>query len=179
MVGAGRLAGLGFRSGFALALAYRSGGRDQTKAALVERALRGAPLAQAEALGERYGIELLRRVRPEMSATMAWHRSLHHRLVLVSASLSLYLEPFGQSAGFDQVIATRLGTTADGHLSGQLEGANVRGPEKARLLGLALGPGPVELWAYGNSESDREMLSMADHPQWVGRRSKRPGDPRD
>jgi phosphatidylglycerophosphatase C len=179
VVGWPRLAALVARHAPALADGYRAGGRDRTKAVLLSRVLLGTPVPHAQALGERYGLELLGRVRPEMSRTIAWHRARHHRLVLVSASLALYLEPFGRAAGFDQVIATRLGTTADDQLSGQLDGANVRGPEKARLLHAALGDGPFELWAYGDSAGDREMLGMADHPTWVGRRSKRGGDPRD
>jgi len=179
VVGWKQLATAATRHGLALADGYRSGGRDRSKAVLFARVLPGTPLSRVEALGERYGLELLRRVRPEMSRAIAWHRARHHRLILVSASLALYLEPFGRAAGFDQVIATRLATTESGELTGHLEGANVRGPEKARLLRAALGDTPVELWAYGDSPGDREMLRMADHATWVGRRSKRPSNPRD
>ena len=39
------------------------------------------------------------------------------------------------------------------------------GPAEGRpLLRSVLGAGPVELWAYGDSAGDREMLAMADHP---------------
>jgi phosphatidylglycerophosphatase C len=105
-----------------------------------------------------------------MAQAMAWHRAQGHRLILVSASLAIYLGPFARASGFDLVIATRLSTDDDGRLTGRLEGANVRGPEKARLLTAALGDQPVELWAYGDSAGDRQMLAMADHPHRVGRR---------
>jgi phosphoserine phosphatase len=46
---------------------------------------------------------------------------------------------------------------------------------RARLqawLDARFGPGAdVELWAYGDSPGDAELLAMADHPTWVGRRA--------
>ena len=39
------------------------------------------------------------------------------------------------------------------------------------LLRDTLGPDPVEVWAYGDSAGDREMLEMADHPTRVTRRA--------
>ena len=43
----------------------------------------------------------------------------------------------------------------------------LRGSEKARLLKEWLGEEPAEIWGYGNSRGDREMLAMADHQIWV------------
>jgi phosphatidylglycerophosphatase C len=59
-------------------------------------------------------------------------------------------------------------------------GLNNRGPEKvARLqawLDARFGSGAdVELWAYGDSPGDAELLAMADHPTWIGRRAPRAG----
>ena len=51
--------------------------------------------------------------------------------------------------------------------TGQLEGGNVRGPEKVRRVREWLGAGEVELWAYGDSAGDRELLAAADHPVWM------------
>ena len=49
---------------------------------------------------------------------------------------------------------------------------NCRGPEKARRLLAWLdanhgGRDAVELWAYGDSPGDRELLAAADKPVWV------------
>jgi HAD superfamily hydrolase (TIGR01490 family) len=152
--------------------AYTRGGRDATKAVLLRSVLPGVAMTRAASLGERYGIELLRRIRPSMREAITWHRDQGHRLILVSASLTLYLDAFGHAAGFEQILATRL-AQRDGQLSGELDGANVRGPEKARLLAAAIG-GPAELWVYGDSPGDKDMLAMADHPLLVGRRGWRP-----
>jgi phosphatidylglycerophosphatase C len=70
------------------------------------------------------------------------------------------------------VIATRLEVGSDGRLTGHMDGANVRAEQKAIRLSEVLNgsrPGSVELWAYGDSAGDDQMLAMADHPTLVGR----------
>ncbi len=66
------------------------------------------------------------------------------------------------------MLATQLEVAGDGRLTGRLQGANVRGPEKkARVeawIAQRLGDRPFRLWAYGDSAGDRELLAMADHP---------------
>jgi len=155
-------------SSLTTAAGYRQGQRDGAKAVLVGRLLTGFPVATLEELGRRYGVELAARIRPAMAQRITWHRRQGHCLVMVSASLEIYLDATGRTLGFDQVLATRLEVGADGRLSGRLGGANVRGPEKAaRLrgwLGESLAGAPYQLWAYGDSAGDRELLAMADHP---------------
>ena len=60
-------------------------------------------------------------------------------------------------------------STTHGRCTGRLDGANCRGPEKATRLQTLLGDDPVELWAYGNSAGDDEMLALARHPVRVKR----------
>ena len=164
-VGAGWLL---MRSSAPMARAYRKGGRDAAKARLVSRAMGGRHADEVADHGRLYGESLARRVRPRMSERLQWHAGQGHRLVLVSASLAVYLEPFARLAGFHEVIATRLEVGPEGRLTGELDGANVRGEEKARRLRELFG-GPVELWAYGDSAGDRHMLELADHAFLVGR----------
>jgi phosphatidylglycerophosphatase C len=101
-----------------------------------------------------------------------WHRREGHELVIVSASPELYLAPIGRLLGFDAVLGTRLETAA-GHLTGRLDGRNVRGPEKVVRLRAHLGDEPVKLWAYGDSTGDRELLAAADVATRVKRRRYR------
>jgi len=154
-----------------LVRAYGAGRRDGAKAALLARLLTGYPADRLADIGEAYGAELCRRVRPAMADRIAWHRDRGHRLVIVSASLEVYLLPFGRALGFDQVLATRLEVGEDGRLTGRLRGLNVRRAEKpARLrawLAEELRGGTYQLWAYGDSIGDRELLAMADHPMRV------------
>jgi phosphatidylglycerophosphatase C len=151
-----------------MARSYQLSGRDEAKAALLRRAVRGVEVEEAHRLGARFGAELVSKIRPDVAERLEWHRRAGHRLVLISASLSLYLEPFGHELGFDDVIATRLEEDG-GYLTGRIDGRNVRAAEKAARLRTLLGPDIAELWAYGDSAGDRQLLEMADHPTWIRR----------
>jgi phosphatidylglycerophosphatase C len=108
------------------------------------------------------------RLRPELVDQLTWHRQQGHEVVLVSASLLAYLQPFATDHGIDHVIAVGLEVGADGRLTGDLTGPNVRGPEKAvRLRAWLDDEPPAHLWAYGNSSGDTELLAMADVPVWI------------
>jgi phosphatidylglycerophosphatase C len=137
--------------------------RDVAKAAFLGRLLPGVEVARATALAEDYAATLEARLRPDMRAKLRWHQDEGHRVVIVSASPALYLDPFGRRLGLDAVLATGLVVGDDGCFTGELLGANCRGQEKARRLRLYLGDDPVTLWAYGDSPGDHEMLAMADH----------------
>ncbi len=129
------------RSSASTAQAYRLGRRDASKAVLVRRLLAGYPADRLAELGQRYSVLLAQRVRPFMNERVAWHQGQGHRLVIVSASLEVYLRPTGRALGFDQVIATQLEVDADGLLTGRLRGANVRGAEKSSPAAELAGPG--------------------------------------
>ena len=109
-------------------------------------------------------------MRPDTLARLDRHRALGHRVVLVSASLEPYLVPLGALLGADAVLCTRLERGPDGRLSGRLDGPNCRGPEKPARLAAWLttqGLDDAEVWAYGDSRGDRELLAAADHPTHV------------
>lgn len=111
-------------------------------------------------------------MRPDTPARLAAHRARGDVVVLVSASLDPYLDPLGVLLGVDAVLCTRLEVGPDGRCTGQLDGPNCRGPEKERRLRAWLGAeglAEAELWAYGDSSGDDELLAMADHPIRVTR----------
>ena len=151
-----------------------AGDRDSYKAALLHTLFAGRDAAWFAEAGADFARLLPRRIRPEMAEQVAWHRAQGHELVIVSASLLTYLEPFTQAERFDHVIAVGLEVGPDGRLTGHLTGPNVRGAEKAvRLRAWLSGHEPSLLWGYGNSSGDNELLAMADVPVWVNRRAER------
>jgi phosphatidylglycerophosphatase C len=151
--------------------------RDTLKVAVIGHLFRGVPADRVARLGEDYVPTLLERLRPGMLERVRWHQAEGHAVVIVSASLGAYLRPLAERLGLDAALAVELVTDADGILTGELVGRlNTRGPEKvARLRAWSeqrYGPATdIELWAYGDSSGDAEMLALADHPTWVGRRA--------
>ena len=144
--------------------------RDAAKSVLLADLLGGRDRAWLSDSGANYARRLSNQVRPEMAAQVAWHRSEGHELVMVSASLCAYLDPFGREHQFDHVIAVSMQSDPSGRLTGLLDGPNVRGPEKAVRFGEWLGGDSAEIWAYGNSSGDAELLALASHPVWIGSR---------
>ena len=165
----------------ALAAQFRTYRRDKdaAKADLLRRLVTGDDPERLAALGHDYAVGLHHRLRPEMAQRVRWHRSEGHRLVIVSASLGVYLRPLADVLGFDHVIGVELEVGDDGRYTGTMaRGVNVRGPEKARRLTAwleeqGLTRAQCEVWAYGDSSGDDELLAMADHAQWLGKRAKR------
>jgi phosphatidylglycerophosphatase C len=152
--------------------------RDEAQEAPQTRLLSGADARPLQEAGELFADRLVNReLRPAMRQRLEWHRRAGHRLVIVSASPTIYLETAGRLLGVDAVLATQLQVDTDGRLTGKLSGRNCRGDEKANLLeawldgsGQELRGRPRQLWAYGDSRGDAAMLALADVAVWVGRR---------
>ena len=151
--------------------------RDAFKLALIGHLFRGEPADRLAARGEAYVPTLMSGLRPEMLDRLRWHQAEGHATLVVSASLGVYLRPLAERLGLDAALAVELVVGADGLLTGEVVGGlNTRGPEKASRLRAWVeqryGPGTdVELWAYGDSSGDEQLLGLADHPTWVGRRA--------
>jgi len=137
--------------------------RQRAKEALLIRTLRGWWLDELRPIAADYAREVVEKhLRPDRLARLRWHQSQGHEVVLVSASPELYVGAVGELLGCAATLASRLEVDRRGRLTGRLFGANVRGPEKERLLREWLGAAPAHLWAYGDSDGDAEMLAMAD-----------------
>lgn len=157
----------------------RARDRDALKVAMIGRLFEGWPCDRLDAHGKDYAATLPAVLRPQMVERVRWHQSEDHAVVLVSAGLGVYLRPLADHLGLDDVLAVELLADATGCHTGAVDGAvNNRGAQKvARLrswIDLRFGPGTeVELWAYGDSSGDEELLAAADHPTWVGAPRKR------
>jgi phosphatidylglycerophosphatase C len=149
--------------------------RDAAKATVLRRAMRGRREDVLRDLGTRFARTVVERhLHPEVVARLDAHRAAGHELVIVSASLTLYLDPVTDLLGVPSVLATEMEVGPDGRLTGELRGANVRGPEKARRLDAWLGNAPALVFAYGDSHGDAELLARADHPVLIDRKGRVP-----
>jgi phosphatidylglycerophosphatase C len=144
--------------------------RDRLKEIVVGGALKGRSVAAIEALGEQFAqYVLVNWLRPDVLRRLRWHQRERHHVVLVSASLGAYLRPLATRLGVDDVLCTD--SAHDGErYDDRLLGRNCRAGEKLRRLNQWLqtrGWEDAELWAYGDSTGDRELLARADHAVWV------------
>lgn len=148
-------------------VAIGRGDRDRLKQAVVGRLMRGRPAEAVEETGRTFAREAVSGwMRPDTLARLRWHRESGHEIVIVSASLRQYLEPFASEVlgGVDALICTEVESTDGGVLTGRLVGGNCRGSEKSRRLASWIDGRSVTLYAYGDSSGDREMLAMAHYP---------------
>jgi HAD superfamily hydrolase (TIGR01490 family) len=101
---------------------------------------------------------------PGALAAIERHRSAGDRLVLLSASVDLYVPDIGRHLGFDETICTGVSWDGD-RLEGRLTTVNRRGPEKARCVeSLRLRYPQARFTAYGNASSDFDHLLIVDEP---------------
>jgi phosphatidylglycerophosphatase C len=109
-------------------------------------------------------------MREDVVKRLRWHQSQGHVVVLVSASLSPYLEPLGDLLEVDAVLCTEL--ESDGNVfTGNIRGANCRGAEKVRRLQSWCDSAGIPVssvrYAYGDSSGDTEMLASVENPNYV------------
>jgi HAD superfamily hydrolase (TIGR01490 family) len=106
-------------------------------------------------------------LRPEGMQRLRWHQAQGHRCILISASIETYLGYWADRVGFQDLLCSKLETDAEMCVTGKLNGTNCWGPEKRRRLLQLLGPKiNYELYAYGDSSGDRELLELADRPYY-------------
>lgn len=154
------------------ALAARD--RDRVKVLAAAAAFRGLAEVRVRTLGDEFARFVHDHwLRPDTVARLREHRDRGDRVVFVSASFEVYLTPLASLLGVDAVLGTQLAVAADGTLTGELDGANCRGPEKVRRLHAWLeanegGRADRRIVAYGDSPGDRELLADADEAHWVG-----------
>jgi phosphatidylglycerophosphatase C len=158
----------------AMASAAIRGGKtaDENKERLFTELLRGRPLDAVKEASEAYAAHhVAKELRTDVKARLDWHVASGHRVVIVSASPALYVEPVGRILGTDGVVATNLAVDRQGNLTGRYDGKNCRGSEKfSRVTVWMRGQGLLgsseqapTLWAYGNSRGDLRLLRAADH----------------
>ena len=105
--------------------------------------------------------ELPQMLRTEMMDRLAWHQNQGHRCFLVSASLDLWLQPFADKYQLD-LLSTQA-QFSHGKYTRPFRSPNCYGPQKVKSIQAALkGQPDYFVYAYGDSNGDREMLAWAD-----------------
>jgi HAD superfamily hydrolase (TIGR01490 family) len=102
-------------------------------------------------------------LRPEVMGRIDWHRSQGHDVVLVSASLDVYLQPWCVQHGLEMLCNAL--EVRDGRLTGRYARRDI-GPHKAEEIRQRYDLSRyARVHAYGDSREDRPMLALA-HERW-------------
>jgi HAD superfamily hydrolase (TIGR01490 family) len=133
------------------------------RAAIVYAGLKGRNEAEVRVLGKRYAERLPGFVRAEALARIQWHQQKSDTVVVVSASLSPYLSAWCNSLGIE-LICSEL-ESRNGLMTGRYAGGDCTGPEKANRVRARYQLTSYEtVYAYGDTEEDRELLALASEP---------------
>ena len=100
-------------------------------------------------------------LRPEAFDKINWHKYQNHTIVIVSASLECWLQPWCEQNGLE-LIATKL-EIKDAQITGNLSTKNCYGIEKVNRIKEKYDLSLYEhIYAYGDTQGDKEMLELAD-----------------
>ncbi|MFY7788525.1 MAG: HAD-IB family hydrolase [Thermoflexibacteraceae bacterium] len=133
----------------------------QAKRQLIKLYLANKPADWLEDVSLHFTYEKL----PELLKTnalerLAWHLSQGHEVVVVSASMSLWLKEWCEQRNI-RLIATEL-EVKNGFYTGRLATKSCTGKEKVRRIKSTL---PLQeysyIYAYGDSKGDKAMLDLA------------------
>ncbi len=101
-------------------------------------------------------------LRPEAIARLRWHLAEGHDVLLVSASLDVWLAPWADKHGV-RLLCTQ-GAFDGERFTGSLATPNCHGQAKVDRIREAVALDAYdEVHAYGDSSGDTEMLALAQH----------------
>ena len=102
-------------------------------------------------------------IRCKAREKIEWHQSRGDKIIVVSASANIWLKSWCQRNSVD-LIATEL-EEVNGKITGKLINGNCYGNEKVlRVMRLVNIEDYEEIYAYGDSRGDKELLSIAHKP---------------
>ena len=132
--------------------------------------------AEIQKIAEEYAQHLIQELDPKFMQQLQLHQALGHDVVLVSASIDLYLKPLCKLLKID-LICTET-EVRESRLTGHYQSADCSRMEKKKQISQQY---PIaeyaSIYAYGNSEEDLEMFSLAQYTYMVGRDQKLPALP--
>lgn len=135
--------------------------------AMISRiAFMGTDASNLEALGAEFAQETIPSlVRSNAKERLNWHRSQGHRVIVVSASLDVYLRHWCEEENLE-LLCTRL-EQKNGKMTGRYVAGDCSGEEKRRRILTYLDLGAHdEIYAYGDTAEDEPMLKLATRPYY-------------
>jgi len=134
---------------------------DKAKERLLTHHFKGMSQSALREKATAFGQEVIPGLlRPQGKIAFQEYQEAGHRVIVVSASLDLWLQPYFESQGIEYLCTAA--EYASGTFTGKLAGANCNGEEKVRRIQAHVKVADYEeVIAYGDSSGDEAMLGMA------------------
>ena len=143
------------------------------RARLFQSMFKGIAADFVQNLAQEYALQLTQNLDQNLLQQLRLHQQQGDHIVLVSASIDLYLVPICEFLNIELICtATEI---KDGLLTGHYSSEDCSCEQKKlRILQQYNLEDYQYIYAYGNSEEDLDMLSLADHPYMMGENKSLP-----
>ncbi len=137
-------------------------GNEKAKQRLFAHFFRGMKTDIFKTLCQSYADRIHCILKKDAFEKMQEHQSSGHLVVIVSASPENWIIPWATSVSINRVLATQI-ETDHGVVTGRFKSKNCYGREKVnRFLAAYPDRRNYQLYAYGDSNGDKDLLSIAD-----------------
>jgi phosphatidylglycerophosphatase C len=123
----------------------------------------GVPINRFNILSDSFMAVIDKMVNPKAIEKIKWHQQMGHEVIIISASAENWIRPWAAKYRIETVLATQL-EVKNQSVTGSFLTQNCHGAEKVcRLLKQYPDRDNYILYAYGDSNGDKELLSLADY----------------
>jgi phosphatidylglycerophosphatase C len=120
------------------------------------------PFEKFQEFGTTFSKKIINIINNQAIDKINWHKKEGHKLIIISASIKNWIEPWAKENGFEFVLSTEV-AVEKGILTGSFSNKNCIGNEKvARLLMEYPNRNAYQLYAYGDSNGDTALIQEAD-----------------
>lgn len=136
---------------------------DRAKELMMEHFFKGWRASDFKSIAKRYALNKIDSIiRPKALERLQYHQQNSDRIIVVSASIDAWIEPWCNLHHIE-LLATSM-EEKNGLITGKFASKNCNGPEKCVRIGEAVDLSQYEeVFVYGDSQGDKEMLSLATH----------------
>lgn len=140
---------------------------DAMRTKLFSTMFKGNSAKQLQQLGQEYAQTLVKNLDTQLFQRLLQHQAQGDKVVLVSASIDLYLKPVCELLNID-LICTQV-EIHNGFITGQYSTPDCSSEQKKIRVHEAYHLNDyAHVYAYGNSYEDLQMFSLADSCYMVG-----------
>ena len=146
----------------------------QMRPKLFKQMFKGQNLASIDLAASAYAQQLIQKhLNPQLFQQLCQHKKLDHHVILVSASIDLYLEYICKILNID-LICSQVEYT-EHYLTGCYLTPDCSNEQKCLRILYKFNPLKNRtIYAYGNSQEDNAMLSLTKYSYMVGKDEKMP-----